>query len=57
MYSVISLLNPERCRDCQGRGSLGLLGEWHIICEACEGSGGEFRERMTLIREEGEAVN
>lgn len=50
--SIVSLLNLESCRECAGAGTFGRLGEWNIICEACDGSGKVFRERAALVREE-----
>ena len=47
----MTLLNLEDCHVCQGKGSAGLLGEWHIICEACGGNGRIFRERAALMPE------
>ena len=53
-HFVITLMSLEGCRDCQGKGSLGLLGKWNIVCEACGGNRWTFRERAVLMKDDEE---
>jgi len=50
-FSIVSMMNLEACHGCRGKGSVGRLGEWHIVCEHCGGNGMLFRERAALVRE------
>lgn len=56
-FSIVSLMNLEACHGCAGKGAVGRLGEWNIVCEHCGGNGRIFRERAALIREEGEEAS
>lgn len=51
-FSIVSLMNLEACHGCRGKGAVGRLGEWNIVCEHCGGNGMIFRERAALVREE-----
>lgn len=43
---------PEPCQDCRGRGVLGTMGMYAIICEGCSGHGIVLRDRAVILPRE-----